>query len=268
MHSETPVSRESKNHKRDQMNLIQRHSIAHTNFSNDSDGAALGQPIPIPDNNRPKRPLCFDSLTLSATFTKNPPNMVIFEIDKKTAVKTFNDIKSLMRAAKTWKLTARMEITVLDGLVQLVGEGFVLELAALTTGTCKLTVSVMQWYDLITTFPEKSIKVIVSPGEAMLGKTTVKAQTTFFETDQILRSISLPANPLAVDYLKLEYQGYTQDELQFNAVDTKITWAKQQFEESIRLAALALRPFRISKTELRQIILQKMREKEKVGFEM
>jgi hypothetical protein len=194
--------------------------------------------------------------------------MIIFEIEKKPAAKTFNDIKALMRAAKTWKLTSRIEITVLDGLVQLVGTGFVLELPALTTGTCKLTVPVMQWYDLVSTFPDKSIKVIVTPGEAMLGKVSVKAQTTFFETDQILRSISLPVHPLAIDYLRLEFQGYTQDELQFNAVDTKIVWAKQQFEESIRLAALALRPFRISKTELRQIVLQRMREKEKIEFEI
>lgn len=194
--------------------------------------------------------------------------MVIFEIDKKSATKAFNNIKTLLRAAKTWNVISRMEITVLDGLVQLVGTGYVLELHALTTGTCKLTVSVMQWYDLVSNFPDNSIKVIVTPGEAMLGKVSVKAQTTFFETDQILRSIPLPADPLAIDYLRLEYLGYTQDELQFNAVDTKIAWAKRQFEESIRLAALALRPFRISKTELRQLVLQRMREKEKIEFEI
>lgn len=42
-----------------------------------------------------------------------------------------------MHVSKTWKLTSSIEITVLDGKIQLVGQGFVKELDALTTGTCK-----------------------------------------------------------------------------------------------------------------------------------
>lgn len=47
------------------------------------------------------------------------------------------EIKNLMHVSKTWKLTSSIEITVLDGKIQLVGQGFVKELDALTTGTCK-----------------------------------------------------------------------------------------------------------------------------------
>ncbi|WP_130275679.1 hypothetical protein [Cecembia calidifontis] len=140
-------------------------------------------------------------------------------------------------------------------------------LDALTTGSCKLVVPVMQWFDFIHTSQDKVLKIVVTEGEAMVGRVSVRANTTFFETDRILRSIQLPVNPKAIDYWKLEYQGYTQDELQFNGVDSKIAQAKKDFEESIRLAALNLNQFRISKEELKEIILIRLREREKIDFQ-
>jgi hypothetical protein len=192
--------------------------------------------------------------------------MVIFEIDTKEAKKVFLEIKNLMRVSKTWKLTSSIEITVLDGKIQLVGQGFVKELEASTTGTCKLVVRALYWFDLVDMTQDKIFKVVVTDGEAMVRTVTVPVQTTFFETDQILRSIPLPANPESIDYWKLEYQEYTVDELQFNNVATKIPKAKKEFEACIRKAALILHPFRISETELREIVLNKLREREKIDF--
>jgi hypothetical protein len=113
---------------------------------------------------------------------------------------------------------------------------------------------------------DKILKVVVTDGEAMIGKVTVNVQTTFFENDRILRSIQLPANPKAIDYWKLEFQGYTREELQFNDLESKIMWAKVEFEESIDLAALNLRSYRITRDELRDMVLQKLKEKEKGEF--
>jgi len=192
--------------------------------------------------------------------------MVIFELDNKKALNSFTEIKRIMIAAKSWKITSRIEITVLDGKIQLVGQGFVKEVEAFTTGSCKLVIPVLHWFEIINMSREKILKVVVTEGEAMVNKVTVRVQTTFFETDKILKSIPLPANPAAIDYLILEYKGFTEDELQFNSVHTKIPRAKREFEECIRKAALLLRPFRISKTELREMVLQKMREKEKIDF--
>lgn len=194
--------------------------------------------------------------------------MVIFELEVKHAKKLFSDIQKLLKAAKSWKLTTRIEITVLDGTIQLVGPGFVRNLDALTTGSCKLVVPVMQWYDIVHTSQEKKLKIVVTEGEAMVGRVSVRANTTFFETDKILRSIQLPVNPKAIDYGKLEYQGYTQDELQFNGVDYKIAQSKKDFEESIRLAALNLNQFRISKEELKEIVLNRLRGREKIDFKV
>jgi hypothetical protein len=194
--------------------------------------------------------------------------MVIFEINSKQAKKIFLEIKKLMRVSKTWKVTSLIEITVLDGKIQLVGQGFVKELDALTTGTCKMVVRALYWFDLVDMTQDKIFKVVVTDGEAMVRTVTVPVQTTFFETDKILRSIPLPANPESIDYWKLEYQGYTIDELQFNAVDTKIPKAKKEFEACIRKAALLLRPFRISNSELREIVLKKLREREKIDFKV
>jgi hypothetical protein len=192
--------------------------------------------------------------------------MVIFELDTKEAQQTFTEIKRILKAAKNWKLTTRIEITVLNGRIQLVGFGFQKELDSLTTGSCKLVIPIFHWFELVKMTTEKILKVVVSDGEAMVGKVSVKVQTTFFETDRILRSIQLPANPKAIDYWKLEYQGYTREELQFNGVESKIAWSKREFEECIQLAAMNLNPFRITKDELREMILERLREKEKMKF--
>jgi hypothetical protein len=194
--------------------------------------------------------------------------MVVFELDTKDAQQAFAEIKRILTAAKFWKVTTRVEITVLDGRIQLVGQGFVKELNALTTGSCKLVIPVFHWYEMIKMSREQILKVVVTEGEAMVGKVTVNVKTTFFETDRILRSIQLPANPRSIDYWKLAYMGYTPDELQFNAVDGKIKLAKEEFETAIRHAAVKLSPFRISYEELKAIILNRMSDKEKVEFRL
>ena len=95
--------------------------------------------------------------------------MVIFEINTKEAKQAFAEIKKVLTAAKNWKITTRMEITVMDGGIQLVGQGFVKTLDALTTGSCKMVIPIRHWYDLITMTTEKVVKVLVTEGEAMVG---------------------------------------------------------------------------------------------------
>jgi hypothetical protein len=194
--------------------------------------------------------------------------MVVFELDTKEAQHAFAEIKRILAAAKFWKVTTRIEITVLDGKIQLVGQGFVKELYALTTGSCKLVIPIHHWYEMVKMNREKILTVVVTEGEAMVGKVTVNVNTTFFESDSILRSIQLPANPRAIDYWKLAYMGYTQEELQFNAVDGKIELAKEEFTSAIRQAAIKLAAFRISHEELKTMILNRMSEKEKVEFRL
>lgn len=60
--------------------------------------------------------------------------------------------------------TTRIEITVLDGTIQFVGPGFVWNLDALTTGSCKLVGPVMRWFDFIQTSQEKILKIVVTEG--------------------------------------------------------------------------------------------------------
>lgn len=192
--------------------------------------------------------------------------MVIFELDTKQAQRTFTEIKRILTAAKNWKITTRIEITVLDGKVQLVGQGFVLELDALTTGSCKLVIPAYHWYELVKTTPNPVLKVVVSEGEAMVGKVSVRVQTTFFETDKILRSILLPANAKPLDYWKLQFQGYTHEELEFNGLVGRIEKAKKELDQSIKLAALKLSPFRISESDVREYVMERVKEKEKANF--
>ncbi|REG77531.1 hypothetical protein [Algoriphagus antarcticus] len=194
--------------------------------------------------------------------------MIIFELNTKETQKIFKEIKKFFTAAKSWKINTTVELTVIDGLVQVVGSGFVREIKALTTGSCKLVVPVIHWFELFQSTTTPMIKIVVTDGEAMVGRVTVRVRTTFFEADQILRSIQLPANPKAIDYLKLEYQGYSKDELQFNLVAGKVEWAKKELDECIRLAAINLNPFRFSKAEVKTMVLNRLREREKIDFKL
>ena len=47
----------------------------------------------------------------------------------------------------------------------------------------------------------------------------LKVETTFFETDKILRSIKMPINYTDWHLLRLENEGYTPEELEFNKLD-------------------------------------------------
>lgn len=190
--------------------------------------------------------------------------MVIFELDTKQAQKTFTEIKKILKAARLWKISTRIEITVMDTQVQLVGIGFTLAMESSTTGTCKLVVPILHWFELVNMTTQPLVKVVVTEGEAMVGRVSVKVQTTFFETDKILRSILLPINPKPIDYWKLQYQGYTQEELLFNKVILDIELANKELNKSIRKAAELFTGFRISQEELREMVLKRIKEKEKI----
>ncbi len=192
--------------------------------------------------------------------------MVIFELSAKEAQQTFTEIKKILSGVKLWKITTRIEITVKNGQIQLVGLGFTKVISSLTTGSCKLIIPVYHWFDLIMMSNEKPIKVVVTEGEAMVGRVSVKVQTTFFETDKILKSIILPVNPKPIDFWELQYQGYTKEELEFNQVIAQIELANKELERAFKKASPLFTGFRITGKELRELVLNRIREKEKVNF--
>jgi len=194
--------------------------------------------------------------------------MVIFELSAKEAQQTFTEIKKILSGVKLWKITTRIEITVKNGQIQLVGLGFTKVISSLTTGSCKLIIPVYHWFDLIMMSKEKSIKVVVTEGEAMVGSVSVRVQTTFFETDKILRSIILPINPKPIDFWKLQFQGYTKEELEFNQVIAQIDLANKELERAFKKASPLFNGFRITGKELRELVLNRIKEKEKVNFEI
>lgn len=194
--------------------------------------------------------------------------MVIFELSAKEAQQTFKEIKQILSGVKLWKITTRIEITVKDGQIQLVGLGFTKVINSLTTGSCKLVVPVVHWFELIKMSREKTIKIVVTEGEAMAGKVSVKVQTSFFDTDKSLKSIILPVNPKPIDFWKLQYQGYTKEELEFNQVIAQIESANKELERAFKKASPLFTGFRITGKELREIVLKLVSEKEKINFKV
>jgi hypothetical protein len=87
---------------------------------------------------------------------------------------------------------------------------------------------------------------------------TINAQTTFFEDDTILRSIKLPVNYTDAFLLKLENQGYTEEELTFNRMGTKILMAKRRKISNIQNALYYLETYGINYAELEKIINDKL----------
>jgi hypothetical protein len=90
-----------------------------------------------------------------------------------------------------------IDLTVLDGIIQLVGNGFIRALSVFKTGSCKINLPVIYGYELFNTTQTPKIRIVITDGEAMVGRVTVKVRTTFFESDKILRSIKLLDRPKA-----------------------------------------------------------------------
>ncbi|MBP7397285.1 MAG: hypothetical protein KA933_10015 [Flavobacterium sp.] len=86
----------------------------------------------------------------------------------------------------------------------------------------------------------------------------LKVETTFFETDKILRSIKMPINYTDWHLLRLENEGYTPEELEFNKLDYQVYCAKRNLKSNIHKTVELLNLYGINKKEIEEFVNKKL----------
>jgi hypothetical protein len=86
--------------------------------------------------------------------------------------------------------------------------------------------------------------------EFKIGVTLIKAKTTFFEDDSILRSINLPINYLELYLLQIEHKSLTAEEIDFNELEFEIRNAKKHLKPNILTAKNILGLYKATSKEI------------------
>ena len=165
--------------------------------------------------------------------------------------------KSLGSISK-WNRYTVLELTITDGLLTLVIPGVRVELKCETTSTAKASLGLYYFRDIINTWNKPEVECFIYDNSIKMGITTVRAQTTFFETDSILRSIDLPINYSDLHLLRLEQKGFTPEEIDFNQLEYDLRIAKRTLKRNIIKVKELLSVYGVTKKEIEELLQKKI----------
>ena len=184
-----------------------------------------------------------------------------FTIGKSTLLKTLSQIIKITGNSPKNKTT--VEITIIDGFIQLVVPGINLKLQAVTKSTAKFTVRLLYFNDVVKTHRLDPLQFIIEGEMIKVDNYAFKAKTTFFETDEILRSIDLPINYQAGHLISMTQSGgYTAGEIAFNNLEEQRIQALKTLKDDINKIALIARKYGFSRKEIDQFINSKIQRKD------
>lgn len=173
----------------------------------------------------------------------------------------FPALKQLLLIEKsTRKKDSTLEITLKHGFIYLVIPGVELHVPALTTGSAKFTI--LLWYiaNIVKAEKDNILHFTVEDGTLKLRGFSFNAQTTFFETDRILRSINLPINYKYLDVVRLYLsEKYTTEELEFNKLNAEVFNAIEKLNSEIDKTTSTLRKYGFKRDEVANLILGKLK---------
>jgi hypothetical protein len=197
---------------------------------------------------------------MSAMVTIRSNTKALLELLKKTSVavtaRNPKSRRSNMRNKQALRET--MEITVTDGKATFAVPGAMFMLDCITYSTCKASISYLHFYDIVKTSKEKVTEIIIKEGEMKIGDVAVAIQSTFFETDRILRTIHLPINYTDADLLRLSKdERYTQEELNINKLTVPIIHAEKNWENNLMAAYKQLKVYGVTYEELEELAARK-----------
>ena len=172
----------------------------------------------------------------------------------------FPALKQLLLIEKsTRKKDSTLEVTLKQGFIYLVIPGVELHVPALTTGSAKFTI--LLWYiaNIVKAEKDTTLHFTVEDGTLKLREFAFNVQTTFFETDRILRSIILPMNYKYLDIVRLYLsEKYTTEELEFNKLEVTVSNAIEKLNGEIDKITFTLRKYGFERNDVSGLILEKL----------
>jgi hypothetical protein len=186
-------------------------------------------------------------------------NQASFKLRKS---KLLNELKKITKAlgpVSKWNRYTTVELTITDGLLTLVVPGIRLEVKCETTSTAKATLGLFYFRDVIKNWATLHLECFIHDNVFKIGVTSIKAQTTFFENDNILRSINLPINYSEMHLLQREHKGFTAEEIDFNKLEFELYYAKKHLKSNIKKTIDILGLYGVTTNEIEELIQGKIK---------
>lgn len=169
--------------------------------------------------------------------------------------------RELVKMAKSLSTINRggtIEFTIIDNSVTLVTPGIKVELPCKTISTAKFTFGFFYFKEIIKDWKTPIIEFVITDNNMRIDKSHFKVQTTFFENDSILRSITLPINYTGYHLLQLEPKGFTLEELRFNSLEFEVDRAERSLKSNITKTIALLGIYGVTKKEIEELVQSKI----------
>ena len=154
-----------------------------------------------------------------------------------------------------------VEITIIDEQIKLVIPGVNLNITAITSGSAKFTVGLLYLYEVLKSHPEDIIQFTIKEGLVKCNQVSFPAPTTFFKTDDILRSIDLPINFVNMHLAKLATSGkYTAGEIAFNNLTHQKEEALLMLHQDIDKITYLTQPYGVIRKDIEDLLIYKIKE--------
>lgn len=182
-----------------------------------------------------------------------------FITEKKPFLAALTQLKKIEKSGK--KKESTLEVTILNGYIQLVIRGIQLHVHATTSGSAKFTIRLWYIADVVNAEKDNELNFTLSENQLKLRGFSFSVLATFFENDRILRSIDLPVNYKYLDVVRLYLsERYTTDEIIFNNLDKEVVDAINKLKTDIDKVSSTMRQYGFSREEVETLILNKLKQ--------
>ena len=121
-------------------------------------------------------------------------SIVTVRANTKKLIQTLRHIKVAVGKGSKRIMASNAEITVTDGKFTIAFPGAIFSSDCTTQGTCKVIVSFLHFSQIIKDSKTNETEITITEGTLKINGVTISVKTTFFEDDNILRTIDLPIN--------------------------------------------------------------------------
>jgi hypothetical protein len=182
-----------------------------------------------------------------------------FTVKRKELLSALMQFKKVVKSVKN-KGTI-LEVTIIDCGLTLNIPGGEQTIQAQTKGSAKFAVKLWYIIDILASYDMDVLNCLLTEDTLKISNTFFNVYTTFFEDDNILRSINLPLNYSHVDLYRLNASGkYTQQEIEFNELTEKIEASILKIKLDTEEVSLILSAYGFSRKEITEIIMDKLKE--------
>jgi hypothetical protein len=165
-------------------------------------------------------------------------------------------LKNFVKGVK--KRDCTVEVTITEGLIELVIPGAYHKIVASTSGNVKFSIGLKYFIDVLQSSPSV-LTCIITPNTLSIGKLSIPVFTKFLKKAKVSRSVNLPVNYTFKDVARLYLSmKSTTEEFQFNNLSKDLEEALARVETDIKEIAALTVTYGISKEEVEKMLFKRL----------